>query len=64
MRSGDDLLTTAEVAKEYRVSTMTVRRWAKAGRLAAHRLPGGSLRYRRSDVEAALQPVDPHEGVA
>lgn len=64
MRSAEDLLTTAEVAEEYRVSTMTVRRWVKAGRLAASQLPSGTLRFRRSDVEAALQPVEATEASA
>lgn len=52
MSNGTDLLTTAEVAEQYRVSTMTVRRWVAAGELEAIRLPGRQLRFRRSDVEA------------
>lgn len=57
VRNDTDLLTTAEVADEYRVSTMTVRRWVAAGDLEAIRLPGGTLRYRRSDVEHLRQPA-------
>jgi len=54
----DHLLTSAEVAEQYRVSTMTVRRWVAAKRLEAIRLPGGQLRFRRSDVDALGQPTD------
>jgi excisionase family DNA binding protein len=54
-----DLLTTSEVAEQYRVSTMTVRRWVAAGELEAIRLPGRQLRYRRSAVESLAQPADP-----
>lgn len=57
MRNADDLLTTKEVAEQYRVTRMTVSRWVKAGHLAAIRLPGGGLRYRRSDVEALSAPA-------
>lgn len=54
-----DLLTTSEVAEQYRVSTMTVRRWVQSGDLEAIRLPGRQLRYRRSAVESLAQPADP-----
>lgn len=68
MSNATDLLTTAEVAERYRVSTMTVRRWVAAGELEAIRLPGGQLRYRAADVDALATPVadgDPvAEGVA
>lgn len=57
MRNADDLLTTREVAEQYRVTRMTVSRWVKAGHLAAIRLPGGLLRYRRSEVEALAAPA-------
>lgn len=61
VRNPTDLLTTSEVAEQYRVSTMTVRRWVAAGDLEAIRLPGRQLRYRRSDVEALGQPADPDD---
>lgn len=64
MRHEDDLLTTAEVAAEYRVSGTTVRRWVKAGHLEATKLPGGTLRFRRADVEAILRPVAPSEAAS
>lgn len=66
MGNATDLLTTSEVAEQYRVSTMTVRRWVAAGELEGIRLPGRQLRFRRSDVEALGQPTttDPTEGAA
>lgn len=60
MGSRDDLLTTSEVAAQYRVSRMTVGRWVKAGRLPAIRLAGlRAIRFRREDVEAIAVPVEP-----
>lgn len=53
----EELLTSAEVATAYRVTTTTVRRWVAAGELEAIRLPGGRLRFRRADVERIAQPV-------
>lgn len=55
---GADLLTTPEVAALARVSRETVARWAKDGILrTAMLLPGGQRRFRRSDVEALLDPA-------
>lgn len=53
----DDLLTTTEIAEEYRVSIETVRRWARSGQLPTTAVtPGGHRRFRRCDVEALLTP--------
>lgn len=57
MHSDEELLTAAEVAAELRVTRVTVGRWARDGRLASIRLPGGTLRFRRSDVDALLDGV-------
>ena len=52
----DDLLTTAEVAAYFQVDPASVRRWVKSGRLAAIKTPGGgSLRFRRSDIEQCTE---------
>jgi excisionase family DNA binding protein len=51
---GDRLLTPAEVAAVFRVNPKTVSRWAKTGRIAAVRTPGGHRRYRQADVVALL----------
>jgi excisionase family DNA binding protein len=47
----DDLLTAAEVAGIFRVSTKTVWRWAVAGKLPGLLTPGGHHRFRRADVD-------------
>ncbi|RJL20208.1 helix-turn-helix domain-containing protein [Bailinhaonella thermotolerans] len=55
---GDKLLTPKEVAALFRVDPKTVVRWGNAGHLPAIRTPSGKLlRFRLSDVEAALQAV-------
>ena len=53
--SGNDrLLTPGEVADMLRVRAETVTRWAKAGKIGCIRTPGGSRRYRESEVRALL----------
>jgi excisionase family DNA binding protein len=51
---GDPLLTAPEVAALFRVDPKTVSRWAKAGRLAHMKTPGGHCRFRESDVHRLL----------
>lgn len=51
----DPLLTTAEVAAEFRVASRTVTRWARKGTLTAIPTPGGRSRFRRSHVRALLE---------
>lgn len=58
-----DLLTTAQVADRFRVTPSTVARWAKDGKLAVVRTPGGTLRFRPEDVEAFFATVST-EGAA
>jgi excisionase family DNA binding protein len=48
------LLTPSEVAVMFRVDPKTVNRWAKAGRLASIRTPGGHRRYREAEVRGLL----------
>lgn len=50
----DRLLTPREVADMFEVRTTTVARWARDGRLAAQRTPGGHRRYLLSDVRQVL----------
>ncbi|MBX6386547.1 MAG: helix-turn-helix domain-containing protein [Microbispora sp.] len=50
------LLTSDEVAAVFRVDPKTVVRWAREGRIAGIRTPGGRLlRFRESVVRAALE---------
>ncbi|HZE31580.1 MAG TPA: helix-turn-helix domain-containing protein [Actinoallomurus sp.] len=52
--SGEELLRPREVADIFGVRTSTVAQWAREGRLAPLRTPGGHRRYPRSGVENAL----------
>jgi excisionase family DNA binding protein len=54
--SGDDLLTTREVADLLRVNPVTVTRWLNEGTLAGVKVGPRTFRFRRSDVEAKLTP--------
>ena len=52
------LLTPGEVAALFRVDPKTVTRWAKQGRLPSLRTLGGHRRFRWSDIEPHLNPVE------
>ena len=58
------LMTTAEVADELRVHQKTVRQWAEAGRIPVITLPGGTLRFRREDVDSILAGSAPNPSAA
>ncbi len=47
-------MTPDEVAALFRVDPKSVVRWAKAGKLAAIKTPGGHHRFRRTEVLALL----------
>jgi len=51
----ETLLTRKQVAALFQVSTLSVIRLEQAGSLPAIRLGAGSVRYRRSDVEAFIR---------
>lgn len=53
--ANDPLLKPGEVAGIMRVDPKTVTRWAKAGRIASTRTPGGHHRFRESEVRALLE---------
>ncbi len=59
------VLQASDVAAICRVGTATVGRWARAGRIASFRTPGGHRRYHREDVIAMLehgyQPAEPDQ---
>jgi excisionase family DNA binding protein len=46
----EDYLTPAEAARIFGVTTTTLLRWVRSGRLQAVRLPSGQHRYRKEDV--------------
>lgn len=55
----DPLLTPGEVARIFRVDPKTISRWALHGKLPCVRTPGGTRRFRTSDVMALYsQPGD------
>lgn len=47
-----DILTLWEVADYCRVSIHTVREWRRKGLLQVYKLPTGTIRVKREDVEA------------
>ena len=49
-------LTPQQVADLLSVTADTVNRWADEGKLVGFKSPGGRWRFRRSDVEALLNP--------
>lgn len=51
-------MSTKEVMAYLRVSEATVYRWVQEGRLAAYRA-GRVRRYKRKDVEAVLERIEP-----
>ena len=56
-----DLLTIAEAAKMLKVSTVTLRRWIKQGRLPAYHVGPRKVRIRREDLTKALTPTAQQE---
>lgn len=57
---GDELMTTAEISRVFRVNPKTVLRWRKEGVLQGIK-PGGRFRFWRSDVERLLE-LDEDDG--
>lgn len=52
----EKLLTPGEVAQLFHVDPKTVTRWANAGRIASIKTPGGHRRFRKSEIDALLNP--------
>jgi excisionase family DNA binding protein len=58
------LMTARELADMLGVSTETVLRWVRRGKLPAFRLPGGAIRFREDVIERLLdQWATPSRGV-
>ena len=49
-----EFLTPAEAAAALGISTAALRSRARRGTIAAGRTPGGTRRYQREDIQAAL----------
>ncbi|HEY7060088.1 MAG TPA: helix-turn-helix domain-containing protein [Chloroflexota bacterium] len=54
----DELLTVAEAAKVLKVSTITIHRWLKQGRLTAHRIGPRTIRISSLELTRLLSPRD------
>jgi excisionase family DNA binding protein len=54
----EELLSASEVAKLLRVSNGTIARWIKLGQLRAIRLPSGTYRIPRSEVDKLMKQLD------
>jgi len=54
-----DLLTIAEAAKLLKVSTATLHRWLKQGRLRAYRVGPRAVRVHRTDLAKLLVATSP-----
>ena len=55
MRNQKEALTTGEIARLLHVTTVTVCRWVKAGKIKAYRITGGNFRILRSDFNKFLK---------
>jgi len=53
----NELWSSREVADYLGVHIKTIQKWAAEGRLPAWRIGNMYLRFRKSDVEALLNPV-------
>jgi excisionase family DNA binding protein len=54
-----ELLTVAEVAAIMRLSTNTIGRWARDGKIPSITLPSGMYRFHRADIDAILRGETP-----
>lgn len=52
-----ELLTIAEAAKLLKVSTITLHRWLKQGRLPAYHVGPRAVRIRRQDLQSVMRPT-------
>lgn len=57
----NEILTTSEVAKRFRVGQRTVYRWIEKGRLDAFQTPGGHWRVKGDSVMRLFQSMMLHE---
>lgn len=55
--SAEEYLTITDTAQALRVSTVTVHRWIKQGRLPAYHVGPRRVRVRRADLAKVMTPV-------
>lgn len=53
------MIPIGDVARRFGVTVATVRAWERAGKITAVRTPGNHRVFRRSDVDALLNPPAP-----
>lgn len=52
----EEMLTVSEAARIANLSVDTLRRYGDTGRMPVYRTPSNHRRFKRSDVEALVQP--------
>ncbi len=57
----NDVMLAGAAAKHLGIDTATLKRWGDRGWLRYERLPNGYRRYRRADLDNAIQTIDKHE---
>lgn len=58
----DELLLAGQAAAHLGIDTATLKRWGDRGWLRYERLPNGYRRYRRVDLDDAIQVINQKEG--
>ncbi|MCG2610782.1 helix-turn-helix domain-containing protein [Flavobacterium sp. SM15] len=56
-KSPEDYLSRSEVAKMLKIDISSLHNWTKKGKLKSYGI-GGRVFYKRSDIEAALIPLN------
>ena len=61
-RGADEMMRPGEAAAVFGVTTKTVNRWGRTGKLRVVRTPGGHMRFRAAEIHAlaakeAVRPV-------
>ena len=59
----DELMTKREVAEWLKVTPRTVERWRERGQVSFTRTPSGRIRFRRSEIQRALDSNEPRRRV-
>lgn len=60
----DGFLTVQEAARLLKVSTVTIKRWLKQGRLRAYHVGPRAIRIKQEDIEGMITPTTATTGTA